>query len=206
MPSPRGSATRELLTLGPSIKPQLEKALAAQPDPEQDYRLKLILHSFLPKPPPPGAVPSTDFGGVRVMFARQLFQDAAGNVGVIAQGLRDGQSLQGPGVAVLESNKRAKAIFTKSLGFAGFNYQNESLPVAVGAGQSTGGPAILPARPCSFTMPTSRSSPMPPPCRFTAASRRFRPTAAFFWRKPAGPVPASELWSIRRARRRRGPS
>jgi hypothetical protein len=139
----RERASRELLAMGPSIKPQLEMALKQQPDPEQDYRLKLLLQSFLPKPAAAGSPPASDFGGVRVIFARQLYQDPAGKVGVIAQILRDAQSRQGPGIAVLDDHHQAKAIFTKKLSFSGFNYQNENLPVVAPSGRHSWWPRNL---------------------------------------------------------------
>ena len=139
----RQRATRKLLAIGPSIKPQLEKALAQQSDPEQDYRLKLILQSFLPKPPAPGSPPVSEFGGVRVNFAWQLFQDPAGKVGVIAQILRDAQSRQGPGIALMDDKNHAQVICTKNLTFFGFNYQNESLPVVAASGRRAWWPRNL---------------------------------------------------------------
>jgi hypothetical protein len=131
----RQRASRELMALGPSIKPQLEKTLAEQPDPEVDYRLKLILQSFLLKPAAPESLPVSEFGGVRVSFARQLFQDPAGKVGLIAENLQDAQFRQGPGVALLDDKNQAKVIFTKDHSFSGFNYQNESLPIVMDSGR-----------------------------------------------------------------------
>ncbi|MCC6123851.1 MAG: hypothetical protein IT426_02730 [Pirellulales bacterium] len=139
----RQRATRELLARGSSIKPQLEKALKGQLDPERDFRLKLILQSFLPKPAAPGRTPPSDFGGVQVMYARQLFQDPAGKVGVIAQTLRDAESRQGSGIALLQGDGRARAIFPKNVSFAGFNYQNENLPVVLDEGRRAWWPRNL---------------------------------------------------------------
>jgi hypothetical protein len=139
----RQRAMRELLALGPSIKPQVEKALKGQPDAEQDYRLKLILQSFLPKRAAPGLPASSEIGGVRVMAARQLFQDAAGKVGVIAQSVCDRQSRQGPGVAVLDGNKPAQVIFAKNLANRSLAYQIENLPVAADSGRHAWWPRNL---------------------------------------------------------------
>jgi hypothetical protein len=139
----RQRATRELQSMGPPIKPQLEEALKQNLDPEQQYRLKRILESFQPRPAAPGTAPSTQFGGVQVMFARQLFQDPAGRVGVIAQMLRDAQSREGPGVALLDDQKKAKAIFSQKLVIGGFNFFNENLPIAAASERYAWWPRIL---------------------------------------------------------------
>jgi hypothetical protein len=139
----RQRATRELLARGSSIKPQLEKALEGQLDAERDFRLKLILQSFLPKPATPGRIPPSDFGGVQVTYARQLFQAPAGKVGVIAQNLRDADLRLGSGIAILEGDGRAKVIFPKNVSFTGFNYLNENLPVFLDEGRRAWWPRNL---------------------------------------------------------------
>jgi hypothetical protein len=139
----RQRATRELLAMGPSIKPQLEEARKQNLDPEQQYRLKRILDSFRPKPAAPGSAPSSQLGDVQVTFARQLFQDSAGRVGVIAQLLRDAQSREGAGVALLDDQKNAKAIFSQKLSIGGFNYFSENLPIAAASQRYAWWPRIL---------------------------------------------------------------
>ncbi len=103
----------------------------------------MILQSFLPKPAAGGSAPASEFGGVRVIFARQLFQDPAGKAGVIAQILGDAQSRQGPGIAVLDDDRHARAIFTKKSAFGGFNYQNANLPVLTASGRRAWWPRNL---------------------------------------------------------------
>jgi hypothetical protein len=134
--SVRQRATKELLALGPSIKPQIEDALKQEDlDPEQDYRLKFIIKCFTPKPALPGRPAYIRIGDLRVFFARQLFQDPAGNLGIVAQTMRDSQERQGPGIALLDKKNHATAIFMAGQSQFGHNFQNESLPVADASGK-----------------------------------------------------------------------
>jgi hypothetical protein len=142
----RQRATRDLMAMGPAIKPQLEAALKQQPDAELDYRLKLILQSFQPKPATLAVNNRTGvslFGNIQVAAVRQLFQDPTGKVGVFAQSIRDAKSHQGPGFAILENKQDAKAIFLPSPTSVINRFTYENMPVVSASGRQIWWPSNL---------------------------------------------------------------
>ena len=92
----RRDASQELEKMGPSIKPDLEKALAQATDPEQQASLRGLIKMMSVRKP--AAEVETGFGSVRIAGCRQLYEDGTGRVFVVA-GKIDRDL---PGVAIMD--------------------------------------------------------------------------------------------------------
>ena len=104
----RERATGQLTAMGSAIISQLEKAQGESTDPEQQFRLKLILQRIARRA---AKRPRSPFGAVHVGEVRQLARDERGRVFIVAGQIEDHNGNAGAGVAMLSPDGAATVVY-----------------------------------------------------------------------------------------------
>ena len=123
----RERASKDLLAMGPKIRPRIEKALAVAVDAERRYRLRSILLTWDPPPADlDDGLQPVPFGSAAVTAVRRLFQDSAGRIYAVAQSIRRDETHAGPGIAILDRGNQTRVVLHSDLALA---EECENLPL-----------------------------------------------------------------------------
>jgi hypothetical protein len=124
----RIKASRRLEEMGPAIKAHLQKALDDSADPEQQMRLQSLLRK-LAAPEDPERV-ETVFASVRVSRCRQLYEDGAGRVFVVADKLDRRQA----GVLIMGRDGKPAAMLGERFAAGWQRTRGEAPPILTASG------------------------------------------------------------------------